>query len=98
VGRLPPGVEVLALENAGDVVPHLDDATNPDRLNVTTVTIGRDHGSLSANHDLATSYLPAARELDASSDPAVRDYLAGLAGFLSAQRVRTHAYLARRSY
>jgi hypothetical protein len=97
-GRVPAGVDVLALENEGDVVPHLDGAVNPDRVNVTTATTRRDHGDISANHDLYASYVPGAADVDASDDPSVQAYLAGLAGFLSAEHVQTHAYVITRSY
>ncbi len=97
-GNVPAGVNVLALENDGDVVPHLDGAENPDRLNVTTVTAHRGHGDVIANHSLDEAYLAAARDLDASDDPSVRDYLRGLAGFLTASTVRTHTYQIIRTY
>jgi len=97
-GNVPAGVNVLALENDGDVVPHLDGAENPDRLNVTTVTAHRGHGDVIANHSLDEAYLAAARDLDASDDPSVRDYLRGLAGFLTASTVRTHTYQITRTY
>lgn len=98
---IPPSVAVLALENDADVVPHLDDAANPDRVNVLTVTAHHDRGSISANHDLRRSYLPAARDVDASHDRSVREYLAGpdgISGFLDAATVRTYAYRITRSY
>ena len=100
-GNLPSGVNVLALENDGDVVPHLDGADNPDRLNVTTVTTHRGHGGVIANHGLDETYLAAARDVDASDNPSVRDYLRGpdgLAGFLSASAVRTRTYQITRAY
>ena len=97
-GTVPASVNVLALENDGDVVPHLDGAENPDRLNVTTVTAHRGHGDVIANHSLDEAYLAAARDLDASDDPSVRDYLRGLAGFLTASTVRTHTYQITRTY
>ncbi len=97
-GTVPASVNVLALENDGDVVPHLDGAENPDRLNVTTVTAHRGHGDVIANHSLDEAYLAAARDLDASGDPSVRDYLRGLAGFLTASTVRTHTYQITRTY
>jgi pimeloyl-ACP methyl ester carboxylesterase len=97
-GRIPASVDVLALENEGDIVPHLDGAVNPDRVNVTTVTTRRDHGDISANHDLDASYLPGSADVDASDDPSVRAYLAGLGGFLSAESVQTHTYVITRSY
>ncbi len=97
-GNVPAGVDVLALENDGDVVPHLDGAENPDRLNVTTVTTHRGHGDVIANHSLDEAYLAAARDLDAGDDPSVRDYLRGLAGFLTASTVRTRTYQITRTY
>ncbi|HEY2982943.1 MAG TPA: hypothetical protein VGJ38_02245, partial [Jatrophihabitantaceae bacterium] len=97
-GNVPASVNVLALENDGDVVPHLDGAENPDRLNVTTVTAHRGHGDVVANHRLDEAYLAAARDLDAGDDPSVRDYLQGLAGFLTASTVRTHTYQITRTY
>jgi pimeloyl-ACP methyl ester carboxylesterase len=97
-GRVPSGIDVLALENEGDVVPHLDGTGNPDRLNILTVTTHRDHGSIRANHDLDASYLPGARDVDASSDPSVRRYLGGLHGVLTAASVHTYRYRITRGY
>ena len=97
-GAVPSRVDVLALENSGDVVPHLDDAANPDRVNITTVTVHHDHADLGANHDLRRSYLPGAADIDASDDPSVRGYLAGLGGFLTASLIETRSYVITRRY
>ena len=97
-GGTPSNVDVLALENDGDVVPHLDGAQNPDRVNVTTATVRHDHGDIAANHDLDASYLPGAADIDASDDPSVRAYLAGIGGFLTADTVRTRTYVITRGY
>jgi hypothetical protein len=97
-GGVPGRVDVLAIENEGDVVPHLDGAANPDRVNVTTATTRRDHGNVGANHDLDLSYVPGAADVDASDDPSVRAYLAGLDGFFDARSVQTHAYVISRGY
>jgi len=97
-GSVPSGVDVLALENDGDVVPHLDGAQNPDRVNVTTATVRHDHGDIAANHDLDASYLPGAADVDTSDDPSVRAYLAGLGGFLTADAVQTRTYVITRGY
>ncbi len=97
-GRVPAAVNVLALENDGDVVPHLDGAENPDRVNVVTVTTHHEHRTLIANHDLAASYVPAARDLDASDEQSVRDFLGGIDGFLTADEVHTHTFQITRSY
>jgi hypothetical protein len=96
VGALPPTVNVLALENSRDMVPHLDGASNPDRVNVTTV--GGDYGDhfVGGAHSLAKSYVPMAEDVDASDDPAVRDYLASASGFLSGTSVVTHTYVIQR--
>lgn len=97
-GGIPPRVDVLAMENEGDIVPHLDGATNPDRVNVTTVTLHRGHGEVAADHDLAASYVPGAGDVDASDDASVRAYLAGLDGFLSADSVQTRTFVITRRY
>lgn len=97
-GGVPSDVDVLAIENDGDVVPHLDDAPNPDRVNVTTVTVHHDHGAILANHNVNASYVPGAADIDASHDPSLRAYLAGLGGFLTATTVCTRRYLISRSY
>ena len=98
VDGVPNSVQVLALENAGDVVPHLDGQPNPDRPNVTTVTLHHDYGDIGRNHDLSDSYLPGATDVAASSDPSVRAYLVGLAPFFNATAVRTQRFLISRTY
>ncbi len=98
VDRVPASVQVLALENAGDVVPHLDGRPNPDRPNVTTVTVHHDYGDVRRNHDLGDSYLPGAADVAASSDPSVRAYLQGLAPFLDATAIQTRRFVITRSY
>jgi hypothetical protein len=91
-GGLPSSVKVLAVENDGDAVPCLDGAPNPDRSNVTTVTVRHNHGSLRDDHDLRNSYLPGARDIDASTDGSVEDYLASAADYLAATSVQTKTY------
>lgn len=83
IGRIDisPGVQVLALENQHDIVPHLDGATNPDRPNETTVTFDSQRGSFGANHDTRT-YYEAASTLDASADPSVRSFRESASAFL----------------
>ncbi len=92
----PAGVQVLALENAGDVVPHLDGARNPDRRRLTTVSLDRDQGDIGLNHDLERSYVPGGADVDASTDPSVQAYLAGLRGFLCADQADTTVFHVRR--
>jgi alpha-beta hydrolase superfamily lysophospholipase len=85
IGRvdIPPGVQVLALENSHDIVPHLDARANADQPNVTTVTFDRQNGSISADHDLGEAYAPAAVALDQGDNASVRAYLDSAAAFLS---------------
>lgn len=96
VGNLPANVQVLALENKHDVVPHLDGVENPDLPNVTTATFDIDDDSVGDNHGIGTAYVPGAAEVDASDDPAIRAFLAGAGGYFGATAVRTHAYVITR--
>jgi pimeloyl-ACP methyl ester carboxylesterase len=97
-GALPSAVQVLALENHNDVVPHLDGRTNPDRTNVTTVTIDRGNGTIGTDHSVAKSYVPGAADVDASSDRSVRSFLSGASGFFGGTAVQTHTFtITRRS-
>jgi pimeloyl-ACP methyl ester carboxylesterase len=91
-GRVPASVQVLALENADDDIPHLDGTDNADRPNVTTVTVHHDHGDIGANHDLRRSYEPGAADVDASDDPSTRAYLDRIAPFLSGEAITTDVY------
>jgi pimeloyl-ACP methyl ester carboxylesterase len=95
---VPRRVQILALENRGDPVPHLDDAENPDRVNVTTVVVRHDHGSVGANHGLDDSYVLGAADIDASNNGSTRSYLQGLRPFLSADAVSTRTFQITRSY
>ncbi|PZS17226.1 MAG: hypothetical protein DLM57_08880 [Pseudonocardiales bacterium] len=98
LSKLPGSVRVLALENHNDLVPHLDGRANPDRVNVTTVTVNRGNGAILDDHDLATSYLPGAGDVDASNDPSIRSFLSGASGFFDATSVQTHTYVITRKY
>ncbi|MGN6606565.1 MAG: lipase family protein [Jatrophihabitans sp.] len=93
---LPRGVQLLALENGHDVVPHLDGRRNPDRADVTTVTGEIDAGGVVADHGLRTGYAPIAAAADASTDGSVRAFLAGARGFLTADEVTTLRYVVTR--
>jgi len=85
VGRIdvPADVQVLALENRHDIVPHLDAAPNPDRPNQTTVTFDLQNGSLGDNHDTNKSYALAGHSLDTSTHPSVRAFTDSAAPFLA---------------
>ncbi len=98
VGALPSNVQVLALENRTDVVPHLDAARNPARANITTVTGHRGDGTVVGDHDVDTSYLPIAGDTQASRATAVTQYLRSAGGYFSATAVTTHTYQIERSY
>ena len=98
VGALPSSVQVLALENASDVVPHLDGRANPDTPNVTTATTEHGDGSIVGDHSIDTAYLPAAADVQASHNRSIRDFLASAGGFFRAQQVSTHTYQIIRRY
>ncbi|MFN2518122.1 MAG: hypothetical protein ABR604_03610 [Jatrophihabitantaceae bacterium] len=98
VSQLPGSVRVLALENHNDLVPHLDGRTNPDQVNVTTATVNRGSGAIIDDHDLTSSYLPGASDVDASDDPSIRSFLSGASGFFDATSVQTHTYVITREY
>jgi hypothetical protein len=85
VGRMPvpDGVSVLSLENRQDVVPRLDAAPNPSSGGHVTAAFDVAGRTVVEEHDLAAAYLPAARALDASADPAVRGWLASADAFLA---------------
>ncbi|MCW2645961.1 MAG: hypothetical protein JWP07_2070 [Pseudonocardiales bacterium] len=96
VAKLPGSVQLLAVENHNDIVPHLDGRTNPDKVNVTTATVTRGNGGISNDHGLDESYVPGAADLDASHDPSVTSFLSGARGFFDATSVRTHTYVITR--
>jgi hypothetical protein len=98
VGRVPAAVQVLALENARDVVPHLDGRANPDRRNVTTASSGHGDGTVLDDHSLADAYVPLARDVQASPNRSVRDFLRSADGYFRAGTVETHSYQVRRGY
>ncbi len=82
--EVPNHIQVMAIENSHDIVPHLDAADNPDRPNVTTVTFDAQYGGIGDNHSITKSYVPASESLDASTDPSVIAYRSSAAkAFLS---------------
>ncbi|CCG02681.1 conserved protein of unknown function; putative coiled-coil and acyl-transferase domains [Blastococcus saxobsidens DD2] len=80
---VPSSVQMLALENAHDVVPHLDGRANDDDPNVTTVTFQTQYGSVGENHGINSAYLGAARIVDRSDDPSIAAYRASAAPFFA---------------
>jgi len=98
VAKLPGSVQVLALENSNDIVPHLDGRTNPDKINVTTVSVRHGNGEIVDDHTIEQSYPPEARDVDASNDPSIRSFLSGASGFFGATSVQTHTFVITRQY
>lgn len=97
-GRIPSDVEVLALENKHDLVPHLDGRTNDDRVNVVTATFDRDLHGVGSDHHVLTSYLPGAADVDASDNTSVRAFLASASGFFDAEHVSTERFVITRAH
>ena len=98
VGAVPSPVQVLAMENRKDVVPHLDGRANPDEPNVTTAVTEHGDGTIVGDHGIESAYLAVAADVQASDNPSIRDFLASAAGFFRARTVDTHTYQIRRSY
>jgi pimeloyl-ACP methyl ester carboxylesterase len=98
VGALPSRVQVLALENRKDVVPHLDGVANPDEPNVITASSRHGDGTIGGDHDLDESYLPLARDVEASSNRSLREFLASTHGYFQATKVETQTYQIKRAY
>jgi hypothetical protein len=96
--RVPSSVQVLALENSADVIPHLDGMSNPDRRNVTTATFERNHRAVEPNHSIEDSYLPGAADVDANGDASIRAFISSASGFFGATDARTARYVITRSY
>lgn len=98
IGRIPipDKVQVLSLENSGDIVPHLDASDNPATANRTTVTFDHQTGSVSGNHGLKDNYVTAAGQLDSSTDPSVQEFRNSASNFLDGAQAQTHQYQVRR--
>jgi pimeloyl-ACP methyl ester carboxylesterase len=89
---IPSQVQVLSLENAGDVVVGLDAADNRSRPNQITVRTTRAASTFGASHSLAGAYLPAARDVDAAGDKSVGAWVSGAAAFLTGNGIETRAF------
>ncbi len=98
VGELPRSVQVLALENSRDVVPHLDGVANPDRPNVTTVTSARGDRTVAGDHSLDTAYHGVAADTQASGNASVRAFLDSAGDYFRGTHVTTHTYQVVRRY
>ncbi|MGQ0840370.1 hypothetical protein [Actinokineospora sp.] len=93
---VPDSVQVLSLENNGDITPHLDARVNPPSDNRTTVTFDNQSGNFGGNHALGGNYTDAAYQLDAGSDPSVRRFVDSADVFLGGSSVQTHQYKVER--
>jgi hypothetical protein len=98
IASLPPRVQVLALENNRDVVPHLDGVANPDRANVVTVSARRGDGTIVGDHRLDTVYRPLSADVAASTDDSVTHFLDTAHGYFEGRKVVTHMYQIVRAY
>jgi hypothetical protein len=96
VGAVPSSVQVLALENAEDIVPNLDGRANPAKRNVLTVTADVPSHDFGAAHHLDDTYESVAGAAEHSGDPAVDYYLSGTDEYLDADSVRTERYVIER--
>lgn len=92
---VPAQVQVLSLENAGDLVPQIDGALNPATSGHVTVTV--DHGGPSPldRHDLS-AYREGASDVDRATDRGIRAWLAGASAFFSADEIHTQVFHASR--
>lgn len=88
--HLPDGVQVLALENSHDVVPHLDGYANPDEVGLVTVTADGGGTDVVGAHAFS-AYAHVAAATDASDHPSVTTMLGqfGAEGFLGASAPAT---------
>lgn len=89
---VPREVRVLALENRNDCVPATDGVRNPDRVNVTTVTVDHQHHDIVANHELRDSYLAGAADVDGSDNASIREVLDSAHPFFDGSWGTTHVF------
>jgi pimeloyl-ACP methyl ester carboxylesterase len=98
IGRItiPDKVQVLSLENSGDIVSHLDASDNPATTSRTTVTFDNQTASVGGNHEIEGNYATAAGQLDSSTDPSVQAFRNSASIFLNGSQVQTYQYQVRR--
>lgn len=70
VPHLSDDIQVLSLENQGDLVPLTDGEDNPDQPNRTTVRFDHPTGSVGGNHSMG-SYTEGGGLVDDSDDPSL---------------------------
>ncbi len=71
VGGLPDGLNVLSIEQHGDLVPLLDGEPNPPSVQQTTVLLDADPGSGIVAHHAYGTYVEGAAAIDQSTHPSV---------------------------
>lgn len=98
VAALPRSIQVLALENTRDLVPHLDGTANPDEPNVTTVSGTHGNGTIINDHAVGASYVPLAKDAQASRNRSIRAFLASAGDYFRGVSVRTTAFQVTRTY
>lgn len=76
--ELPEEVRMVSLVNDYDIVPRLDGEGYGDVSNHTTIVGHQQHGNVTDNHGIATTYGPMAGDLVDSDDAAVVDALSGI--------------------
>ena len=78
VGDLPTGLNVLSIEQHGDLVPLLDGEPNPPSVEQTTVVVDAGPGQgIEAHHDYDV-YVAGGAAVDASTDPSVTSSVGSL--------------------
>jgi hypothetical protein len=98
VGALPRSVQVLALENSRDLVPHLDGVANPDEPNITTVSGTHGNGAVVDDHAIDSTYLPLSIDTERSHDTSIRGFLSSARDYFRGVAVRTCAFQIVRRY
>lgn len=99
---IPDSVQMLSLENNGDVVPHLDARENPDADNRTTVKFDNQTNTAGGNHAISGpdgqdgNYEAAARQIDGGNDPSVRRFVDSAGAFLNGESADSHQYKVER--
>ncbi|HLS25228.1 MAG TPA: hypothetical protein VK063_05065 [Beutenbergiaceae bacterium] len=99
---IPDGVAALHLEHEDDLVAGVDDRTNPVTPERTTVTRNvtpenpwHQIGGVHQAHHIP-AYVETARLTDASTDPAVRNWMAASAAMLNPEAQVTSTYMQAR--
>lgn len=78
VGGYPTGVNVLSIEQHGDLVPLLDGEPNPPSVEQTTVVVDADPGQGIETHHGYDVYVAGGEAVDASTHPSVVSSVASL--------------------